>query len=501
MLAALLAAIAILAVHAETASSIVAIWIRSETFAHGFVVVPISLWLIWRRRDELAMVPARPWWPGLAVIAGAGAFWLAASAAYVLSVRQFALAFMVIGAIVTVIGLRAARAMLFPLAFLLFAVPAGEFLVPTLIEWTADFTVLALRASGVPTYREANHLMVPSGAWSVVEACSGVRYLIASVMVGTIYAAVAYTSTRRRVVFVVASILVPILANWLRAYMIVMVGHLSNNRFAAGVDHIIYGWVFFGIVMLLLFWVGSFWQESAPATPAVPVSPAPPAFDGSAAARDRTIYAAAIAAVAVAAVWQPIETGLRRSAIVSTPTLPAISGTAAWQPSAPFTTWKPHYKGFVAEQSQSFRAGDREVGLYVAYYRNQEKRHELITSGNLLVAREDWAWKHVASGRDRVDWTGRATDVDRAEILGTDARLQVFDLYWVDGRVTSNPYVAKALLAWSRLTGRGDDSALIVAYTPERSRDDASRQALRDFLRQMSPEIESALGRAREAGR
>ena len=54
--------------------------------------------------------------------------------------------------------------------------------------------------------------------------------------------------------FVAASILVPIVANWLRAYMIVMIGHLSNNKLAVGVDHIIYGWVFFGIVMLLLFW-------------------------------------------------------------------------------------------------------------------------------------------------------------------------------------------------------------------------------------------------------
>src|SRR4029077_2223580 len=117
------------------------------------------------------------------------------------------------------------------------------------------------RASGVPVYREANHFSIPSGRWSVVEACSGIRYIIASVMVGTIYAALAYSSMRRRALFIVASILVPVVANWLRAYLIVMLGHLSNNRIAVGVDHLIYGWVFFGIVMALLFWVGSFWQQ------------------------------------------------------------------------------------------------------------------------------------------------------------------------------------------------------------------------------------------------
>lgn len=500
-LAACMAAAGILAVHSATAATIVAIWIRSETFAHGFVVIPISLWLIWRRRDELAAIPATPWWPGLAVIAGAGALWLVATAADVVGVRQFALAFMAIAAIVTVTGLRAARAMTFPLAFLLFAVPAGEFLVPTLIEWTAHFTVAALRATGVPVYREGNHLMIPSGAWSVVEACSGVRYLIASVMVGTIYAAVAYTSTRRRVLFVLASILVPIVANWLRAYMIVMIGHLTDNRLAVGVDHIIYGWVFFGIVMLLLFWVGSFWQEASAAKPAIPAGTPPRAPDASSAASDRAIYAAAIAAFAVAAAWQPIATAFQRPGPTTAPTLSAVAGAGPWQPSAPFATWKPHYAGFVSELQQAYRAGDREAGLYLAYYRGQEKGRELVTSGNLLVARENWAWKQVADGQDSVDWNGRATPIDRAEVQGSTMRLHVFSLYWVDGRVTSSPYVAKAQLAWSRLTGRGDDSALIVAYAREQGSGDASRDALRDFVRQMSPEIERTLGLAREEGR
>src|SRR4029079_3400241 len=100
-------------------------------------------------------------------------------------------------AIVTVLGTRIARAACFPLAFLLFAVPFGEIFVPTLIEWTANFTVAALRLSGVPVYREANLFIIPSGAWSVVEACSGIRYLIASLMVGTLYAHLMYRTRLR----------------------------------------------------------------------------------------------------------------------------------------------------------------------------------------------------------------------------------------------------------------------------------------------------------------
>src|SRR5438552_11148831 len=60
----------------QTAQSIVAIWIRSETFAHGFVVLPLCLWLAWRRRDVLAALEVRPWWWGLAFVFASGALWL-----------------------------------------------------------------------------------------------------------------------------------------------------------------------------------------------------------------------------------------------------------------------------------------------------------------------------------------------------------------------------------------------------------------------------------------
>ena len=127
VLAAGLAVLGILALFWQTAGSIVAIWLRSETFAHGFVVVPICLWLAWREREALAQIPAKPWWPGLAVrVAGAGALWLVTSVADVLGLKQFALAFMVQAAIVTVLGTGVARALVFPLAFLLFAVPGGR---------------------------------------------------------------------------------------------------------------------------------------------------------------------------------------------------------------------------------------------------------------------------------------------------------------------------------------------------------------------------------------
>jgi exosortase len=86
------------------------------------------------------------------------------------------------------------------------------------MEHTADFTLAALRLTGIPVYREGQFFSIPSGNWSVV--CSGLRYLIASVTVGVLYAHLTYRSALRRALFIAASIVVPIVANWLRAYMI-----------------------------------------------------------------------------------------------------------------------------------------------------------------------------------------------------------------------------------------------------------------------------------------
>jgi exosortase A len=479
----------------STTQSIVATWIRSETFVHGFVVVPLCIWLAWRRRADLAAVDARPWWWGLAFVVGAGALWLVAATANVHALTQFALAFMLQAAIVTIVGLRVGLILAFPLAFLLFAVPTGEFLLPTLMDWTADFTIAALRLSGVPVYREANSFIIPTGAWSVVEACSGVRYLIASVMVGTIYAAVAYRSARRRALFIAAAIVVPILANWIRAYMIVMLGHLSNNRLAVGVDHLIYGWLFFGVVMLLLFWIGSFWQEPGAEST---VSAVTSTLRAPTAASWRPLFSAAVASIIAAIVWLPVDAVVQRGVSTAALALAPIEPVRGWATAKmPILDWKPRYAGYATDLQQTFESEGRRVGLYIAYYRSQSKGHELVTSSNSLARRADGDWNQLGSRLEPVPWNGREVDGERIALAGRLGKLEIYRLYWIAGQITSNDYVAKAWLALSKLTGRGDDSALVVIYTPA---DDHAAETAHKFASDMSPAIERALATARAAG-
>lgn len=484
---------AILLLYRPTVGAMVEIWWRSETFTHGFLVAPISLWLIWRRRARIMAAPPRASSLGAALLACAGFAWLLADLASVNSPSQFALVAMLIGYTWAILGGRAVREMLFPLFFLFFAVPFGEFLLPPMMNMTADFTIAALKATGIPVYREGLHFVIPSGSWSVVEACSGVRYLIASLMVGTLYGYLNYHSPARRALFFLAAALVPILANWVRAYMIVMLGHLSGNTLAVGVDHLIYGWVFFGLVMLLMFWIGARWREDD----LPPLNPIP-AADATAAAQ-RAMRLNGALALGAALLWMPLGYALEHARAVLPAHLAPLAGAGGWAAGAsPLTQWQPHHLGARAALEQEFARGPDRVRLTVAYYSHQTQDGELINIRNQLLPTSEKNWILVSSGQ--VHLAAPPTRVRVAEIKGMGQRLWAWHWYWIDGRTSVSDIEAKLLLAKSKLLLKGDESASVVVVT-EAENAEAAARILGDFVTAHWPAIDAGIAAAEGGGK
>ena len=189
----------------ETTASIVAIWYRSGTFNHGFVIPPIVAYLVWERRREIANTRPAPNLWGLPLLVALGFGWLLGDVADVLAVKQIALVGILETLVWTALGSAVIRVLRFPLGFFWFGVPIGEFLVSPLQDFTAFFAVKGLELSGVPVILEGRVLSVPGGTWRVAEACSGVRYLIATLVIGCLYGSLAYRSWGRRVGFIAVS--------------------------------------------------------------------------------------------------------------------------------------------------------------------------------------------------------------------------------------------------------------------------------------------------------
>jgi exosortase A len=474
----------------DTAAAMVGIWARSDTFAHGFVVAPISLWLIWRMRARLFDLTPRPSVMVVPLLAAAGFVWLVGEAAAVNVATQFAFVAMLVLVVPTLLGIQVARTMLFPLAFLFFSVPFGEFLMPALMSQTADFTIVALRASGIPVYREGLQFVIPTGRWSVVEACSGIRYLIASIVVGALFAYLNYSSVRKRIAFMAVSIVTPIVANWLRAYMIVMLGHLSSNRLATGLDHLVYGWVFFGLVMLVMFWIGSRFRDASdvaePSNAAAIVNHSD----------NRRIARALIGVVLATVLWPFLDRAIASRNGSTTLYSIEVPGWQAVRGQAPSFT--PSFQGPSAVYQEELAQGDRRAGVYVAYYRGQNADRKLVSSENLLVRSDDHVWNTILMGTRKVELGGTTTDVGTAQVRRASGELlTAWQWYWVDGALTASGLQAKVRIAWNMLRGRGDDSAAIVVYALADGKDQARTDAmLQDFLAAGWPAISHVLDQA-----
>jgi exosortase A len=488
----------LLAWYSDTVQPMVAVWQSSDdTYAHGFLIVPISAWMIWRKRHAIAALDLRPDFLALPLLALAGFGWLLAQLAGAGVVQQYALVVMIPLLVWAVLGAQVVGALAFPLFFLLFAVPFGDFLLPLLIQHTADFTVAALRLTGIPVYREGQFFMIPSGSWSVVEACAGLRYLIASLTVGVLYAYLTYRSLARRAFFVALSVIVPIVANWLRAYMIVMIGHLSEMKYAVGFDHLIYGWLFFGVVMMLLFWIGSYWREDLDAAGAAS-GRAAPAGPGQLALGP--LVGATVAVAAVVAVWPVAAERLTSPGDYHPPALQAPQASGGWQPVAGrLTDWTPHFLGSRASIIQAYGKDTRNAGVYIRYYRNQRPGTQLITSPNTLVRSDDGAWRNIGEAHRTLVFDQEDLSLTEAKLGGRSTSLLVWRWYWVDGQYIVNPYWGKLLQAKSRLLGRGDDGAVVIVYTRYDDRPQGAEPALKDFVGAMLPAITRSLEHARRA--
>ena len=459
--------LAVLLVYSATGLAMVSIWERSETFAHAFVVPPISFWLIWRQRAQLAMLTPRPAPIFLLPMAAVALLWLLGEMAAVNAATQFALTGMLVLLVPVVFGWPVARCIAFPLGFLFFAVPFGEFVMPQLMEWTAHFTVAALRVSGIPVYQEGLQFIIPSGNWSVVEACSGIRYLMASVMVGTLFAYLNYRSLTRRWIFVAFSVVLPLAANWLRAYMIVMLGHYSGNKLAVGADHLVYGWVLFGIIMLVMFMVGARWAE--PDAPPPVAGGVPQSVNQSSTVWPTALALALLLGAPALFVYQFNQHERLSLAPLVAPDL----GASGWQQStSPAQGFHPHFENPATELLTGYRSDKASdgatVGLYIGYYRQQNAQSKLVSSNNLVVTPKNREWARVANAliEDSQGLSWETAEI-RGAALGNEAaagRLRVWQTYWINGHITSSTWRAKLYGAVGRLLGQGDAAAVIVLY-------------------------------------
>ncbi len=471
-----------------TTESMVSIWLRSETFAHGFLIFPISLWLIWDDRARLATISMKPAPLILLLTLPVGLAWLLGSLVDVLVVQQFALVLMLIVGVWVIVGHEMIRAAIFPLGFLLMAVPVGEGLIPPMMEFTATTTVWLIQLSDIPVFREGLYFSLPTGNWSVVEACSGVRYLIASFTLGLLYAHLTYRSIHRKLLFIFASLVIPVLANTARAYLIVMLGHLSNMKLATGADHLVYGWVFFGVVVTLLFWAGSFFREDYEETPEKRKTYNQRSVSGGTGA---SVWLAVGSALVAALVWPVLAASLPAKPVSQSPDPAMIRLDGSWRlvEEDKLRYWEP---GSAVEISRRASFQHPELGeLVLVIQKASSVDQEVVGSINAMNS-EDSSSKVISSSGQSIMLHGETFKVRQANMRSSGSLLTAWSWYELGGASTSNDYVGK----WYELLGRlgvmDSRSYRIVVAAPTRE-NSVNSLIMSHFLRSNLPSLKAVL--------
>lgn len=421
-------------------AAMVSLWLDSATFTYGFLVAPGAAYLAWQRREALRRAAPRPCWPLATGLLAASMIWMLGELSSLQAARQIAFVAMLGGSLWLIAGTAVARVLAWPLLFLFFLVPEGEFLIPRLMDWTADFTAAAARASGIPVFREGMQLMIPAGSFRIIEACSGVRFLLTSVALGFFMAGAVFRDWRRRAILLAVSAILPVLANGLRAYGIVLLGHLSDMRLVA--DHVLIGQVFFSAICFLVCWLAIRYSDLDALT-VMPVSASRIDLDR----RSRSGSTAAAAVLAIAVGWLgPVLAPGMQNRLAERPAGPlpglpaAIPGSALASP--PAGAWRPEFTGATSEIARRYA----DVDVYAFIYAQESEGAELVNARNTLFDREQF--RRIRAQRNLRHSSGLR--FNQLEIRGVGGARLLRYWYLLDDEVLPRPEAAK-LRALSQL--------------------------------------------------
>ena len=500
-------------------------WIGSEDYSHGMFVPLISLFLIWQARHRIAEAGAGNSWWGLAVIvAGLVLYWVGELATlYVL--QHVSLWIVIVGLVIASIGIRGAKAIAFPLSYLLSSIPLPVFLYASVSSqlqlWSSALGVGFLQFVGVTAFRDGNVIDLGPVQLQVVEACSGIRYLLPLASLALLCAYLFKDRMWKRVVLVLSSIPISILVNGFRIGMIGVLVEWYGQGAAEGFSHLFEGWLLFmaslGLLILEMWMLAQMGRSGDRTSFVSRFTWASPNSNAIPAVGLQPLYSPLPSTVAPAS-FQPSNRRLLGPAYLCSVALMipvAFASTFIVEhedvspPRTMFVDFPMQLEGWIGTsltlEKQYIDAlrfddyvladyrlgGGQPVNLYTAYYRSQRKGQSAHSPQSCLPGGgwEISSLTHMdvpaSSGMDRPLHVNRA-------LIQKDSQKQVV-LYWFKQRerILSNEYLVKVFLFWDGVSRGRTDGALvrIASLVGPGETEDIVDQRLRRFVATVAPEF------------
>lgn len=371
------------------------IWWTSSTYGHCLFIPLLIGWLVQMRMPVLRTLEPSAWRLGLVWLGMGALVWLLGDASSLGVLRHAGLILMLQGVAAASLGPQVTRALLFPLFYAFFMVPVGSEMEPALQLLTAKMAMGLLGLVGIPAHIEGVFITIPNGYFKVAEACSGAKFVVAMTAYGMLVCNLCFRSWMRRAIFLVFALVTCIFANGVRAFATIYVAHKRGIETAQGFDHVVWGWLFFAIVMagvMLAAW------------PFFDRKPEKHGLDIAALQRVKSGEGKSLSLIAGVALGlmtsAPAYSHL--SALIGSKGLARIEAPEiqGWQlVQAPMAyPWSPHFDS--ADRRFQARYADREghvVDLAITVYDRQSEGRELIGFGQGAVdSASEWVWTSPA---------------------------------------------------------------------------------------------------------
>ena len=440
-------------------------------YTHGWLVLAITVWLVWRDRAQLRVVGLSPPGAGWIVVAAGSLGWLVGFNSGLLAVTTLAMPLIILATIWAAGGWRLVRPVAFAVLFLYFALPAWELLNPVLQWLTAAVNLWLAVMVGIPVTMDEYVIHIPAGSFEIAGGCSGLHFLIVALAIATLQGQVDRDDWRTRCRLLALAGGLALVTNWLRVFIIIVAGHLTDmQHFLVKVDHYYFGWFLFAFALGLYFYIAS----RVPRRGAVETAPRTRVM-ASSRRRQALAVLAAGAALALGPAWSMEESGGNGSDLWPPP--PTVQGWSG--PEIYLSDWRPVFANpdnefLVAYYNES--SGD--VAAFRADYRSQRQGKELRGHRNSVVGP---GYRLQASRQ--VDLRGETGSIPVLEqrALAADGReLLIWSLFAVDGRPDRMGLPGQ--LAYGIRSMLGAPTASVIALSAECRPDCARARAALDAL-------------------
>lgn len=365
-----------------TLAALAGIWIQMLDYHHGFLIVAVTLGWLFTRRELINASAIRSEWLALIPLAIALFAWLIAFRANSELMQQLLVPVLLLLAVAAALGRRIARLTLAPLAYLYFAIPVWEHLLPLLQWMTTQVSESALQLLGVATQVDGHSVTIPEGKFDIVEGCSGKRYLVIGLAFATMAAVTFDVRGRQRVLLLAIATVAALVTNWLRVSTVIYVGHVSNmQHYLVAREHLSFGYALFIPLMILIILVARRLGHPVGARSALA------AGEGETTGRPS---ASVWGATAILLLTPLLAASIKQTLAAPVALLPLPVMTGAWQGPLPASSrWHPQFVGAAGDRRAAYASVKGRIEVYYNVYGPQSPGHELVHFNNVLVP-TDW---------------------------------------------------------------------------------------------------------------